>query len=71
MYKIKIRNDVTGSIIWEYGFSRYIMERIHFYFNETDNNYYHMYDILEILPICFTFKTFKKCLTHHREIIYN
>ena len=69
MYKIKVRNDQTGKIQWEYGFTNYMMKRIHFYFNETDNAFYHIYDVLDIEKIIFTPKTFKKCLTNYTYLV--
>lgn len=69
MYKIKVRNDETGIIFWEYGFSRYIMKRIHFFFNETDNDNYLIYNILDITKIVFTFDTFKKCITNKTILV--
>lgn len=69
MYKIKVRNNETGQIWWEYGFSRWMMKRIHFLFNDTDSDFYHTYDVLEIVAIVFSFKTFKKCLTNHTTMI--
>jgi len=68
MYKIKVRNDETGVVWWEYGFSRYLMKRLHFYYNETDNNFYQIYEVLQITPIVFTLRTFKKCLLNYTEI---
>lgn len=64
MYKIKVRDDKTGLIWWEYGFSKLIMKRIHFYYNEVDDYGYHIYNILDISAIIFSLKTFKKCLTN-------
>lgn len=72
MYKIKVRNEETGIVWWEYGFSKYIMKRIHYLFNETySEDYYELYNILEIHKIIFTLKTFKKCLTNQCELYYN
>ena len=71
MYKIKVRNDETGKIWWEYGFSKYIIKRIHYLFNETYGGGYELYNILEIHKIIFTLKTFKKCLTNKCEMCYN
>lgn len=70
MYKIKVRNNETGLIWWEYGFTNFIMKRIHFLFNETDNDFYDKYSILEIIKIYCTFSTFKKCLTNHTDFIF-
>lgn len=69
MYKIKVRNDETGVIWWEYGFSNYLMKRLNFYYNETDSNFYQIYDVLQIVPIIFTLKTFKKCLINYTKTI--
>jgi hypothetical protein len=62
MYRIKVRNDETGIIFYQYGFSNYMMKTIHFLFNETDNDFYHVYDILDITILSFSLKTFIKCL---------
>lgn len=71
MYKIKVKNNETGKIWWEYGFSKYMMKRIDFLFNDvypvttiTGENFYCTYEVLEIIKIAFTLKTFKKCLTN-------
>lgn len=69
MYKIKIRNDETGAIFWEYGFSKFIMKRIHFFFNEVDNDNYLIYNILDITKIAFTFNTFFKCITNKAILV--
>jgi hypothetical protein len=69
MYKIKVRNDETGVIFWEYGFSKYIMKRIHFFFNEVDNDNYLIYNILDITKIVFTFDTFFKCITNKAILV--
>ena len=72
MYKIKVKNNETNKIWWEYGFSKFIMKRINFLYNETyDYNYYQTYEVLEVRKINFTVKTFKKCLTNHCEMCYN
>lgn len=63
MYRIKVRNDQTGAIWYEYWFTRWAMKRIHFLFNEVDNNFYHVYDILDIAILENSLKNFKKCLT--------
>ena len=70
MYKIKVKNLETGVEWWEYGFKGFMMERIFFLFNETneDNCYYNIYEITEIRKIVFTWKTFKKCLTNKAEL---
>ena len=69
MYKIKVRNDETGKIWWEYGFSKWMMKRVHFLFNETDSDFYNTYTIMEIIKIIWTPKTFKKCLTNETTMI--
>jgi hypothetical protein len=69
MYRIKVKNTETNIVYYEYGFSKWIMKRLHFYFNETDNNYYSIYEILDIAILNFTFKTFKKCLFNETKII--
>lgn len=65
MYRITVRNTATGIRFYEYGFSRYMMKRIHFLFHETDNDGYSIYDILDITILAFSLKTFKKCLTNY------
>ena len=64
MYKIKVINTETGIIFFEYGFSRYMMKRVHFFFHEVDSENYHIYEILDISKLAFSFKIFKKCLTN-------
>lgn len=71
MYRIKVRNDQTGFIWYEYGFSHWIVKRINFLFNEVDSEGYHIYDILDITSIVFTFSTFKKCLFNKTQIKLN
>ena len=71
MYKIQVKDNETGKIWWEYGFSKFMMKRIHSLFNETNANNYITYDILKICKIVFTLKTFKKCLTNACEMCYN
>ena len=71
MYKIKVINIETGKIWWEYGFSNFMMKRLHFLYNEKDGNFYQLYNVLEITKITFTWKTFKKCLTNACEMCYN
>ena len=68
MYKIKVVNLETGIAWWEYGFSRSMMKRIYFLKNETGIDNYELYSIIWILKICFSIKTFKKCLTHATEL---
>jgi len=68
MYKIKVRNLETGKEWYEYGFKGFMMKRIYFLFNDTNSNYYNIYEILEIRKIVFTWKTFKKCLTNKAEL---
>jgi hypothetical protein len=69
MYRIKARNDQTEVIFYEYGFTNYMMKRLHFMFNETDNQHYSIYNILEITKIVFTPKTFIKCLTNYTKVV--
>ena len=71
MYRITVRNTVTGIKFYEYGFSRDMMKRIHFLFHETDNDGYSIYDILDITILAFSLKTFKKCLTNYTTLQYN
>lgn len=68
MYKIHVWDDETCSFFWEYGFGRYLMKRVCYYHNETcSDGYYSRYDVVHVYKIVFTWKTFKKCLTHHKE----
>lgn len=69
MYKIKVRNEETGIIWWEYGFTNFMMKRLHFLFNDKDIYGYRIYDVLEICAIVCTWKTFKKCLTNAAEYV--
>ena len=69
MYRIKILNTQTGIKFYEYGFRSYLMDRIWFLFNETDNEHFSIYEILDITKIIFTWKTFFKCLTNYSEVI--
>lgn len=69
MYRIKVRNDETGIIFYEYGFTNYMMKRLHFMFNETDSQHYSIYNILDITKIVFTPKTFIKCLTNYTKVV--
>lgn len=64
MYKIKVWDDTKETLFWEYGFSRYILKKISFYMNDTDENGFSNYDIVQVIPIVFSLKTFKKCLQH-------
>ena len=69
MYKIKIINTITCEIFWEYGFTNHIMKRLYFFFNETDYNFYHMYEIIEIIKLEKNIKTFIKCLTKTIKVV--
>lgn len=70
MYKIKVRNEETGKVWWEYGFSRWMMKRLAFLFNDTNPyNFFRIYTVLEIVPIVLTLDTFKKCLTNHATML--
>lgn len=62
LYRIKVINEQIGYTFYEYGFSKWMMARIHFLFNETDGNYFHIYQILDISILSFSWDTFKKCL---------
>lgn len=68
MYKIKVKNLETGIEWWEYGFKGFMMKRIFFLFNDTNDSYYNIYEITAIRKIVFTWKTFKKCLTNKMEL---
>ena len=67
MYRIKVINTETEQMFIEYGFSKYMMKRIHFFLNETDNDFYHIYEIIDLSKLVFNFSTFMKCLTHCTE----
>lgn len=69
MYRIKVRNNETGVVFYEYGFGKRMMKVIHSLFNETDNNFYNIYDILDISILCFSLKTFIKCLKGYVTVI--
>lgn len=69
MYRIKVRNNETGIIFYEYGFSRWMMKTIHFLFNETNSDFYSIYDILEITILEKNIKTFIKCLTNKIKVV--
>jgi len=62
MYKIKVKNNETGKIWWEYGFNNFMMKRINFLQNDVTIDNYHTYEILENVKIILTWDTFKKCL---------
>ena len=68
MYKIKVINKETGIIFIEYGFSRYMMKRIHFFAQEVGADNYSIYEILYISKLAFSFKALKKCLTNATEL---
>lgn len=67
MYKIRVIDNATKEIFFEYGFSKYITKRIHFFLNERYDDGYPIYEILDLSKIVCTFKTFYKCLTHYVE----
>jgi len=69
MYRIKVKNNETGITFYEYGFSSWLMKRLHFYLNETDQLFFRIYDILDITKIVFTPKTFIKCLTNYTKVV--
>ena len=72
MYKIKVRNNETGRVWYEYGFTKFMMKRIDYLFNDIymENGYpYKLYEVLEVYKIIFTWKTFKKCLTNAAEYV--
>ena len=64
MYRIKVINTNTRYVFYEYGFSKWMMKRIHFLFNDTDLNGYTIFEILDISILVFTWDTLKKCLTN-------
>lgn len=67
MYRIKYINIETGIICVEYAFAKKMMKIIHNIFNETNHNGYSIYELMDISILCFSLKTFKKCLTNHLE----
>ena len=69
MYRIKVINVKTGITFYEYGFANYMMKRLHFMNNEKDYNFYCIYEILDIVMLNFTIKTFIKCLTNYSTVI--
>ena len=64
MYRIKVLVDKSNVVWYKYGFSRKIMKMIHLLFNLIDSDGYHIYEILEISELTFSFSNFKKCLQH-------
>ena len=64
MYKIKVINLESQKVFWEYGFGSYLMKRIHFMSNERTMDGFPVYEVLEVVKINFSLKTFKKCLTN-------
>lgn len=69
MYKIKVINLETGKVWWEYGFSKFLMKRIHFFYHETSADNYTTYEVLAVEKIIFTWETFKKCLTNQMVMV--
>ena len=69
MYRMIVRNNQTGVAFYEYGFSLWMMKRLYFYFNETDQFFFRIYDIVDITKIVFTPKTFIKCLTNYTKMV--
>ena len=65
MYRIHVVNTETGVYFYKYGFACHMMKTIHYLFNETDVEHYSIYEILDISKLCFSWKTFKKCLTNY------
>lgn len=61
MYKI-IYKAWDGLTYTYYGFSNKIVRKIQLLFNDPDN-----YEITWIVPLCFNWSTFKKCLMNKRE----
>lgn len=64
MYRIEVKNINTGYVFYEYGFSRWMMKRIHFLFHYTDLFGNPTFEILNIVILCLTWDTLKKCLTN-------
>jgi len=69
MYKIKVRNIETNKVWWEYGFTKFMMKRVCYLFNNTDYNNFSSYEIEAIIPVVFNIKTFKKCLINYAEYV--
>lgn len=69
MYRIKVKNLLSGVIFYEYGFSSFIMKALHYMFNDTDDKGYSIYEVMEVTQLCFSLKTFEKCLTNYTYMI--
>lgn len=57
MYKICVRNLKTKCEWWEYGFTHYMMKRLHFLLNNTET-----YEIIWCFKCYYILTAFKKCL---------
>ena len=64
MYRIKVKNVNTGYTFYEYGFSRWMMKRVHFLFHHVDVFGNSTFEVLDIVILCLTLDTLKKCLTN-------
>lgn len=70
MYKIIVKNLETGTLSWEYGFSKTMMKKIYRTFNSYDTvGNYKKYKIIDIIKLKFSLLNFKKCLTKHSKMI--
>lgn len=69
MYRIKAKNLLSGVIFYEYGFSSFMMETLHYMFNDTDDKGYSIYEVMEVSRLCFSLETFEKCLTNYTYMI--
>ena len=66
MFKIYVKNLITGEEWWEYGFSKRIMKSIVFYSYCREE-----FEIIWCHEIIISFDTFKKCLLHKKKICKN
>lgn len=64
MYRIKVFNAETQTMFIEYGFSKYMKKKLHFFANRNSL----VYKIIDVSELRFNFSTFMKCLTHYTEI---
>jgi hypothetical protein len=64
MYRIKVKNLNTGYEFYEYGFSGWMMKRVQFLFHQIDCWGNPTFEILDIVILCLTLDTLKKCLTN-------
>ena len=62
MYKILVLDAAHNLRWWEYGFSHYLMKRIHFLHNCTNSDFERIYEIERIEHLVFTLPIFWKCV---------